>query len=148
GPFLCEAFAMTRWLPRLRSKPILKLDKIALVVPTDSGLKHADKESDYILSLGNGVRLVNLIPATKNDVLAALKSGQYSGWHFTCHGKIDHNRPNFSVLALQEGDFLMSIELSGEIENLGQTQPVIFMNACQAGQSTVSLTGVGGWAEK
>ena len=148
GPFLCEAFAMTRWPSQLMCKPTLKLNKIALVVPKGSGLKQADSERDFMLSLGNGVRQAELIPATHKDVTKALTSGEYDGWHFTCHGSIDPNRPNRSVLELESGDLLMPVELSGEIENLGLAQPLVFLNACQTGQSTISLTGVGGWAEK
>ena len=35
GPFLCEDFALTRWLPGIALKPRLQLSNLALVVPAD-----------------------------------------------------------------------------------------------------------------
>ena len=51
GPFLCEAFAVTRWLPGLGFKRPLHLTNLALIVPADSGLPLATAEKDYVLSL-------------------------------------------------------------------------------------------------
>ena len=36
GPFLCEAFQLTRWIPGLAQIPQLGMKKLALVVPNDS----------------------------------------------------------------------------------------------------------------
>ena len=38
GPFFCEAFAITRWLPGIGFKPKLTLKNIATVVPSGSQL--------------------------------------------------------------------------------------------------------------
>jgi hypothetical protein len=54
GPFLCEGYALTRWLPGVALKPRLKLTNLAVVFPTDSGLAFAASERDYLLSLANG----------------------------------------------------------------------------------------------
>ena len=35
GPFLCEGYALTRWLPGIALKPRLQLSNLALVVPAD-----------------------------------------------------------------------------------------------------------------
>ena len=56
GPFLCEAFAMTRWLPGIGFKPALSLRNMALVLPRDSGLALATSEGEYVLSLIGGGR--------------------------------------------------------------------------------------------
>jgi hypothetical protein len=149
GPFLCEAFAVTRWLPQFAAKPALKLRRIALVVPQDSKLKAADAERSYLLSLGNGARKVERIPATLPGVLQAMNSGEYDGWHFVGHGQRDPNKPDLSLLVLEKGQALQPGMLAtASAQNLGLAQPLVFLNACQLGQSIGSLTGPAGWAEQ
>ena len=58
GPFLCEVFAMTRWLPGISFKPALCLRNMALILPCDSGLPLATSEGQYVLSLADGSREV------------------------------------------------------------------------------------------
>lgn len=146
GPFFCEAFAMTRWLPALADKLTLRLRNVALVVPQESGLVHAEDERLYMLSLGNDDRIVKVIPATIEDLLEALKSGHYDGWHFSGHGSAHDTNPDQAKLVLDGGDLLRPENLCGESENLGLGQPLVFLNACQSGQGGLSLTGIGGWA--
>ncbi len=148
GPFFCEAFAMTRWLPALADKLTLPLRNVALVVPQDSELVHAKDERLYMLSLGNGDRNVKAIPAIIEDLLEALKSGSYDGWHFTGHGSAHDMNPDQATLELDGGYLFRPENLCGESENLGQGQPLVFLNACQSGQGGLSLTGIGGWAER
>jgi hypothetical protein len=147
GEFFAEAFAITRWLPDLADKPKLTLRKLALVVPERSGLKHAPSEKKYMLSLSGSERRVECIPANRDDVLAALRDGGYDGWHFTGHGKIRHADPDYAELELDEGVISPAL-LGGEVENLGLHQPFVFLNACQSGQLSMSLTDIGGWAAR
>ena len=53
GPFLCEAFQLTRWIPGLPQFPQVRMNRLALVVPDDSGLAFAAAERDYMLSLAS-----------------------------------------------------------------------------------------------
>ena len=147
GPFLCEAFAVTRWLPEIGLNPTLTLKKMALVVPADSGLPFAASERDYVLSLANGGRQVERIPATFLDVRSALKSGEYDGWHFTGHGGFRAPDPNRSAIYLENREELTPEDLSGVVKNLGLARPLVFLNACQIGRSAMSLTDIGGWAK-
>src|SRR5512135_257113 len=94
GPFLCEAFAMTRWLPGIGFKPTLSLKNMALVLPRDSGLPMATSEGEYVLSLADGGRQVVHVPATFLELRVALASGAYDGWHFTGHGGFRAPDPN------------------------------------------------------
>jgi hypothetical protein len=152
GPFMCEGFAITRWLSRegyqreFRSE--LHLKKMALVVPEDSGLKMASSERDYVLSLANRGREVERIPAKPLDIIDALAKGEYDCWHFTGHGGFPSPDPNRSVIVLEGGETLTPEDLSGAVKNLGLAKPLVFLNACQVGQSAMSLTGIGGWAEQ
>jgi hypothetical protein len=115
GPFLCEGFAMTRWLPGSALKPSLKPSNLALVVPADSGLAFAARERDYLLSLATSRRQVRRIPATFVDVRAALASGVYDGWHFSGHGGFRGSDPNRSDIYLENQETLTPEDLNGLI---------------------------------
>ena len=86
GPFLCEAFVMTRWLLGTGFKPTPALRNMALVLPRDSGLALATSEGEYVLSLAGGGRTVERVPASFLELRAALAAGKYDSWHFTGHG--------------------------------------------------------------
>jgi hypothetical protein len=146
GPFLCEAFAMTRWLPGIESKPTLSLKNLALVLPRDSGLPLATSEGEYVLSLADGDRRVERIPATFLELRVALASGSYDGWHFTGHGGFRAPDPNRSAMLLEDQAELTPEDLSGVVSNLGLARPLVFLNACQIGRGALSLTDIGGWA--
>jgi len=146
GPFLWEAFAMTRWLPGIGFKPNLSLRKIALVFLRDSGLPLATSEVEYVLSMADGGRQVERVPATEVEVKAALASGAFDGWHFTGHGGFRARDPNRSKMLLEDGEKLRPDDLSGRVRSLGLARPLVFLNACQIGRSALSLTDIGGWA--
>jgi hypothetical protein len=148
GPFFSEAFAITRWRLGIGFKPALTMDKMALVVPTDSGLDYADNERDYVKSLAGGRRQVERIPATFLAVQSALTSGEYDAWHFSGHGSVRAADPNRSIMYLEQDDEFTPEALSGRVKNLGIPKPLVFLNACQIGQSAHSLTGIGGWAAR
>jgi hypothetical protein len=147
GPFFCEAFSLTRWLPGVPFKRNLSLRNVALVVPRDSGLAYTQAEQDYMLSLASTNPLrVSQIPATFLDVRGALASGEYDGLHFSGHGVFRDTDPNRSAIVLEKQGELMPEDLSGVVRNMGRTQPIVFLNACQLGRTAMSLTDVGGWA--
>ena len=49
-------------------------------------------------------------------------------------------------MILQGGDRLKPENLSGRTANLGRPHPLVFLTACQIGQSGIAFTGMGGWA--
>jgi len=148
GPFLCETFAITRWMPGIGQKPQLSLDRIALIVPGDSGLTFSKDEFAFVKSLADDQRVVKDIPAYYDDVLDALSAGIYDGVHFSGHGVFRATDPNHSGMELEDGDRLVPEDLSGSVRNLGKARPLVFLNACQLGRSAMSLTDVGGWAPR
>ncbi len=147
GPFFCEAFEISRWIPDIPRAPRLRLGNLALVAPGDSKLPFAPAECAYLLSLATAQRRVTAIPARLPEVMEALASGLYDGWHFTGHG-LFHNAadPNRSGIVLEGGEELRPADLSGRVKNLGRLRPLVFLNACQAGRGGLSLTDIGGWA--
>jgi len=146
GPFLCEAYAITRWMRGVGFKRPLHLTNLALVVPGDSALPLAGAERDYVLSLKGGGRNVTQVPATSAAVHAAFAAGVYDGWHFTGHGGARDADADKSTILLAGGDALRPDAISGAGANVGVPHPLVFFNACQVGRSGMSLTGVGGWA--
>ncbi len=145
GPFLCEAYDLTRWIPGIALRPHLTLNKMALVVPADSGLAMADEERELVLGLAGPTRVVEPLPATYLAVHDALSGGTYDGWHFTGHGAAREADPNRSTMVLESGEALTPEELTGVVTNLGRAQPLVFLNACQIGRGGMSLTDIGGW---
>ncbi len=148
GPFFCEAFAITRWMPGLGFKPKLMLQNMAIVVPSDSGLPCASSEREYLLSLVQGNRRVTRIPARFLDLYTALASGEYDCWHFTGHGGYRASDPNRSAIYLENRETFKPEQLVGVVTNLGASRPLVFLNACQIGRSGMSLTDIGGWAKQ
>lgn len=148
GPFFCEAFAITRWLPGFGFKPKLTLRNMAVVVPSDSQLPCAFSERDYLLSLAQNGRQVTRIPARFLDLHRAFASGEYDGWHFTGHGLYRDTDPNRSVMHLEIHETFTPEQLVGVVSNLGRARPLVFFNACQIGRSGMALTDIGGWAKQ
>lgn len=148
GPFLCEKFNVTRWPLGMGTRPSLKLDNIAIVVPADSGLRFAQEERRYLLGLAGGQRAVTEIPATYAAVLTELASGQYDGWHFSGHGAARSQDANRSAIFLTDNTPFTPEALNGPVTNLGKAKPLVFLNACQVGRGGFSLTDIGGWGEK
>lgn len=152
GPFLCEAYEITRWVQDLPLQPELRLSNMAVIVPGDSGLDFAAEERAYLLSLAqpprSKVEKVQEIPPTFLELREALASGTYDGWHFTGHGESSGASADRSVMHLRDGGTLTPQDLSGRLRNLGRARPLVFLNACQLGRGGLTLTGVGGWANR
>lgn len=145
GPFLCERFEITRWIPGVRRRPVTLRD-MAIVVPEDSELEAAADERAYLLGLGGNGRKVTAVPATYVDLQHALAAGVHDAWHFTGHGSQESDDANRSAIELRGRERFTPQDLAGEAERLGTSSPLVFLNACQTAQGGVSLTGVGGWA--
>jgi formylglycine-generating enzyme required for sulfatase activity len=147
GPFLCEAFAMTRWLSGVGQTLALPLQRIAVVVPRNSGLPEAEGECGDIVALAGGpVRQVDRLPARLAALQEAFSRGEHDGWHFTGHGVHLESAPDLSGFCLESNERLTPVYLSGKGKRMGGKHPLVFLNACSTGQSGVSLTDMGGWA--
>ena len=148
GPFLCEAYTMTRWLPGVGFKRPLSLRNLALVVPDDSGLPLSGAERAYVQSLAKGRRKVTEVPATFAKLQDAFAKGVYDAWHFTGHGAARDANPDRSPILLAGGESFTPESLSGAAANVGIPHPLVFINACQVGRAGMALTGIGGWANR
>lgn len=146
GPFFCEAFEITRWIPGIARQPRLTLDNLAVVAPRGSALSAVDDEVAYLLSLQADGRTVREVPARFMDVWEALASGGFDGFHFSGHGIAARRDADRAAIALDEGELLRAEEICGELRNLGRSTPLVFLNACHGARGGVSLVDTGGWA--
>jgi CHAT domain-containing protein len=145
GRFLGEAFALTVWTWDLPGCAALPLKRIGTVfAPTSSSdLKAAAAEHDDLEALARGsVRRVERITPHLVPVLTALRSGSFSGLHFSGHGAVRGEHPDLWGLPLENLEHLRAIDLA--TCDLSETRPLVFLNACRTGQSGVSLTGLVG----
>jgi formylglycine-generating enzyme required for sulfatase activity len=145
GPFLVEAFSVTRWLTDLRFPQVkhLPMQRIALVVPQDSGLPKSVVEAEQVKAFGSTEREVVEVPATFRQVRDAFASGNYDGWHFAGHGVAGRTG---SSLFLENGEELSPAVLYGSAYQLGGRRPLVFLNACHSGRGEPSLTSIQGLA--
>lgn len=145
GPFLCEAFDLSRWLGE-RPQPLLfSLDKVALVAPRDSELD-VDAEVRFIEALATSNRRVERIPAIPGPVRQACASGSYDAVHFSGHGRAVHLADRAEI-RLEGMTVFSPLNLYGDARRLGDRRPLVFLNGCHTGRAGFSLTGLGGWAE-
>lgn len=146
GPFFGEAFEITRWIPGIARHPRLTLNHIAVVAPGESGLPAVSDEVAFLRSLETDGRRVRDVPARYIDVWEALALGEFDGFHFCGHGLTARRDADRAAIALDEEELLRAEEICGELRNLGQSQPLIFLNACHGARGGASLVDTGGWA--
>lgn len=149
GRFLCEAFALARWLPGPAPALELPLRRLALVASEADGQIAVREEREFIERQQGVARSVCSVPARFEPLLEALASGGYDGWHFCGHGGVPKDPdPNLLFLPLDDHRTLTPRILGSEAAGLGRSRPLVFLNACHTGRGGFSLTSVGGWAKQ
>lgn len=144
GPFLAEAFALTRWLSGCVQELTLPLREVALVVTRSEELRTAQQEGEIVRSL-TGRRIVEL-PARSTAILDHLSAGKADGLHFTGHGIVRGENPDRWSLQLEAGDELEAYDLKAGMSGFGGARPLIFANACHSARGGAGLTRTGGLA--
>jgi len=150
--FLCLQYDFSRWVSGGAAPAAeIAVDSLACIAPTDSGLAWAQVEQAFVCALAGRYGLADRSPEeARRDQVKALLAGQEPVrlWHFACHGDYDRDAPGNSPLFLQYERRLRPHDLVGRVqERLRADRPLVFLNACRAGQSGLSLTGLGGWAK-
>lgn len=148
GPFLCEAFAVTRWVRGNPHQTHLPLQNLALVIPRTSRLKGAAAEGEEIrrLAMLHGRQATDIEP-TYLSVRQAMATGVYEGWHFAGHGATVGDDANRWHIELDGFPHLSAEDLLAEARNLGLARPLVFLNGCTTGRGGLTLTGPGGWSQ-
>jgi hypothetical protein len=145
GPFLCEAFDLSRWLGRRPQPLTVSLENLALVAPCDSELD-IDDELRFLEGLAGAGRRVERIRAMPTSVRQACASGQYDAFHFSGHGRAVQLADRAEI-RLEDRTAFSPVNLYGDARRLGERRPLVFLNGCHTGRAGFSLTGLGGWAE-
>jgi hypothetical protein len=142
--FLCEQFALTRWLAGSSSPDVIDFQRMALVVAA-SDLSAAADEAAALRKLP-GVEVRDVSPSLL-DVYDLLERGGFQGLHFACHGEYDRQTPDQSMVLLEAGQRFRPNDIAGKKRAFGRDEPLVFLNACETGRAGLSLTGLGGWAK-
>jgi len=145
GGFLCEDYAVTRWLMEYPMYTELTLRNVGLIVPPDSGLVVASAEQEYMLGLAGADRKVTPIAPRANTLRAELSSAAYDGLHFTGHGSYAAENADRSAIRLEGGKRFTPEYVSGPVANLRQKRTLVFLNACEIGRSGTALGTMAGW---
>lgn len=144
--YLCERYATSRWL--IGIAPVLKdrLRKIRIVVPSDTNLKSALEERDWIKEFARANGMYASIASSFQEVMSTLRTGNYDVLHFSTHGKHHEDLPILSKIELENGEPLEPAHISGMATTFGQDHPLVVLNACQSGIQDFSFTEINGWA--
>jgi hypothetical protein len=143
GPFLSEAFALTRWIGGYDLAPELAIDNIGWIAPRELNSRYQGDDFAPLARLGASVTAV---PATFLGVHDALASGKFDVLHFSTHSSHAQGTPSQWKLYLEDHEALTPEDLVSAAANLGSKRPLVFLNACQTGLNAETITGVSGWA--
>jgi hypothetical protein len=144
GPFLSEAFAITRWLRGASETCALPVRRLAIVIPKTSGLPATGGETEDLLALQAMEREATEIPAKYLRVKEALAEGGFDAWHFAGHGTTYSDDPNLWSVELDDHP-LRPEDMASSAGHLSSIRPLIFFNGCHTGRSGWTLAGLGGW---
>jgi hypothetical protein len=146
--FLCEHFACCRW--RIGTAPIIKdqLRKIRVIVPSDTKLKKALEERDWIKEFVRNNGMSVSFASSHQEVMSTFRSGDFDVLHFSTDGTYNKNLPSLSVIVLENGDELTPGHITGMAFTFGQVHPLVILNACQSGVQDFSFTEIQGWAKR
>lgn len=148
GPFLGEAFWLSKWLSGWSLRRRLSWSCVGLVIPSSSGLPALQDERAMLEAYDRPpARRVETVHASWMAVRDACAAARYDGLHFAGHGGADLQDPERSWIELEE-DELQVGHLTGPFENLGQRHPLVFFNACRTAQDGFTLGSLGGWAQR
>lgn len=122
------------------------MHKLKVIVPSDSELKSALRERDWITQFAKVRELEISTDSSYEEVLYKLEKGDYDLIHFSTHGTSSKKDPLLSYIEVENRVQIRVEDVSGAYRNFGQTHPIIIFNACKTGIQDFSLTDIQGWA--
>jgi hypothetical protein len=145
-PPLGVQFRVGRWISRdgISARQKISLSNSFVIAPRyhdDKALEFAEAEAKFVLSFLKGEQIE---PARYERISNRLSEGR-TLIHFVCHGKDDDNSIQ---LDLENNEQLTPDQLEGmdDVRSaFTDKKPLVFLNACDAGQSTRALVGLGGF---
>jgi CHAT domain len=147
--FLCERYAVSRWLRGtsyfIESKNV---NKISLVVPSDTPFYESINERDWIKAFGKKFGLETTVNSKFEEVTSALMTGGFDILHFSTHGQYRADDPILSSIVLENKTELKPVDIVGLCATFGQSKPLVFMNTCHSSTQGFSASGIQGWAKR
>ena len=161
-PRFLGQMGLVRWLHNVNGLPPASLSlrhgRARYVIP-----EYADPGMQLPATLNERLYLEKSFAATPiepqpNPLRAALtQPGTFDLLHFACHGEADSNAIAQARIVLQgrdeDGTFVptymnaSTVEAFARVKGDDGVQPIVFLNACQAGRAGYQLTGIGGFAQ-
>lgn len=155
--FLCVRFQLTRWLSgSLGPATVVGIEESSCIesgrAVKGSRLPNAELELKWLRNLAGRHPKVDdrsLPGASYPEVRQRLEEGSSDLLHFVGHGRFESGDPDQSSFYLIDGRHLRPLDLHGKIQTQTKIRrPLVFLNACQVGRQSFSLTGLGGWAPR
>ena len=143
--FLCEKFAITRWISSCETPQKPYIRTIKLVRPQDSNLP-SDETKWIENEFKNACSRVSSFEQLDNS----LRDEDFDLLHFSTHGKFEENKdPADSYVELENKEPFKAGYIDGQsCPSIRRNHPLVILNACETGKTGFSLTGLGGWAER
>lgn len=150
--FLSLRFQLTRWMSGGRT-PVQQIAVRRLAVfRTDSDLPQAEQELSLLTGLAKslpGVESETHQPFSAADLLSLLETTEAEILHFIGHGKRADGHPDSAGIPFKDRSVLRPGDLDESMAaQISKRRPLVFLNACWAGQQGWSLTGLGGWTAR
>ena len=150
--FLALRFELTRWLGGDKTPAHRIAVRHLAIFRTADDLSHAAQEASVLLEIAQSCQsFVEVAPpdVSAHEVLTSLEAVDFDLLHFIGHGTHSAAQPEESGIPFPDGSVLRPIDLDGALATrIGQRRPIVFLNACWAGQQGWSLTRLGGWAAR
>ena len=140
--FLCERFAFSRWITDTKTITKERLRKIKVIIPTDTDLKYALDERDWICSFAEKNGLNFSVDSTYEQVMQTLRDGDFDLIHICTHGAQVKDNPLSSFIEVQGRRKIKAEIISGKARKFGKVNPLVIMNSCQSGMRGFSLTRI------
>ncbi len=150
GPFLCEAFRITRWRTRVPFRRELPVRRLAAVLGQFSDLEALSDERSFLEELRDEAIEI-AFPSDRQEILAAMDKQLFDAWHFASHGKWHGGDPAGAEIPLGSSDSSETIhlrDLECEAPNFCKNHPLVFLNVCHLGRGERGLVHWGGWTAR
>ncbi len=142
--FICERFAMSRWITGRERQIKDRLEDVKVVVPADTKLRFSLEERKWIEDKGREIGFRVSTDSSEEEFKYTLKNGKSDLIHFCTHGRLEAD-PLYSIIELESNGKIRPIDISGEATRFGNAHPLVFMNACESGAQQIFLTGIQSW---
>jgi CHAT domain-containing protein len=146
-PYWAESFQIARWLAGRGTAGSVEVVAARLVAPELDLAYVEDEKRAYEAMAQNGVGIAPPLQK-RSEVQALIAEGGVQLVHIAAHGSFDAEDPARSKLTLADGSLTPEDLSPSATKGLRAARPLVFINACSVGRLGLSLTGLGGWADK